>query len=75
MGQRASTEKLCAGSFSVLLNLLRKQVKDERAVQMVKRYLKSGVMEKRCCNRDRGRLPAVREAILTIPTISNCVSE
>ena len=29
----------------ILLNQLRKQVKDERVVQMVKRYLKSGVME------------------------------
>lgn len=29
----------------VLLNLLRQQIKDERVIQMVKRYLKSGVME------------------------------
>ena len=29
----------------VLLNLLRQQIKDERVMQMVKRYLKSGVME------------------------------
>ena len=32
-------------NHTVLLNLLRQQVKDERVVQMVKRYLKSGVME------------------------------
>ena len=32
-------------NHTILLNLLRKQVKDERVVQMVKRYLKSGVME------------------------------
>ena len=32
-------------NHTVLLNLLRKQVKDERVIQMVKRYLKSGVME------------------------------
>ena len=30
---------------TILLNLLRKQVKDERVTQMVKWYLKSGVME------------------------------
>ena len=30
---------------TILVNLLRKQVKDERVIQMVKRYLKSGVME------------------------------
>ena len=29
----------------ILLNLLRKQISDERVIQMVKRYLKSGVME------------------------------
>ena len=28
-----------------LLNLLRQNVKDERVIQMIKRYLKSGVME------------------------------
>ena len=28
-----------------LLNLLRKEIKDERVIQMIKRYLKSGVME------------------------------
>ena len=32
-------------NHTILLNLLRKQVKDERVVQMVKRYLRSGVME------------------------------
>lgn len=32
-------------NHTTLLNLLRKQVKDERVIQMVKRYLKSGVME------------------------------
>ena len=32
-------------NHTILLNLLRRQVKDERVVQMVKRYLKSGVME------------------------------
>ena len=32
-------------NHTILVNLLRKQVKDERVVQMVKRYLKSGVME------------------------------
>lgn len=32
-------------NHTVLLNLLKQQVKDERVIQMVKRYLKSGVME------------------------------
>ena len=32
-------------NHTILLNVLRKQVKDERVIQMVKRYLKSGVME------------------------------
>ena len=32
-------------NHTILLNLLRKQVKDERVIQMVKGYLKSGVME------------------------------
>ena len=32
-------------NHTILLNLLRKEVKDERVVQMVKRYLKSGAME------------------------------
>ena len=33
-------------NHTILLNLLRKEIKDERVVQMIKRYLKSGVMEK-----------------------------
>jgi RNA-directed DNA polymerase len=32
-------------NHTLLLNLLRKQISDERVIQMVKRYLKSGVME------------------------------
>lgn len=32
-------------NHTILLNLLRQQVKDERVIQMIKRYLKSGVME------------------------------
>ncbi len=32
-------------NHTILLNLLRRHVKDERVIQMVKRYLKSGVME------------------------------
>lgn len=32
-------------NHEILINLLRKDVKDERVVQMIKRYLKSGVME------------------------------
>ena len=32
-------------NHTVLLNLLRQQIKDERVIQMAKRYLKSGVME------------------------------
>ena len=32
-------------NHTILLNLLRKNVKDERVIQLIKRYLKSGVME------------------------------
>lgn len=32
-------------NHEILINLLRKEVKDERVVQMIKRNLKSGVME------------------------------
>jgi len=32
-------------NHDILLNLLRRQISDERVIQMVKRYLKSGVME------------------------------
>ena len=32
-------------NHELLVNILRKNVKDERVIQMVKRYLKSGVME------------------------------
>ena len=32
-------------NHNLLLYLLRQQVKDERVIQMIKRYLKSGVME------------------------------
>lgn len=32
-------------NHNMLLNLLRKQIKDERVVQIIKRFLKSGVME------------------------------
>ena len=32
-------------NHEILLNQLRKEVKDERVIQIIKRYLKSGVME------------------------------
>ena len=32
-------------NHELLINLLRKNVKDERVIQLIKRYLKSGVME------------------------------
>lgn len=32
-------------NHTILLNLLRREIKDERVIQMVKRYLKSGVLE------------------------------
>ena len=32
-------------NHEILMNLLRKNVKDERVVQLIKPYLKSGVME------------------------------
>nr|WP_330410407.1 reverse transcriptase domain-containing protein [Butyrivibrio fibrisolvens] len=33
-------------NHEILINLFRRNVKDERVVQLIKRYLKSGVMEK-----------------------------
>ena len=30
---------------AILVNLLRREIRDERVIQMVKRYLRSGVME------------------------------
>ncbi len=33
-------------NHEILINLLRRNIKDERVVQLIKRYLKSGVMEK-----------------------------
>nr|WP_275901195.1 hypothetical protein [Paenibacillus periandrae] len=32
-------------SHELLLNLLRKQIQDKRAIDLIKKYLKSGVME------------------------------
>ncbi len=32
-------------NHDLLLNLLRKQVKDTRVIRLIKKYLKSGVME------------------------------
>ena len=40
-----SASQMPENSRSAVLNLLRRNVKDERVIQMVKRYLKSGVME------------------------------
>ncbi len=32
-------------NHEILLNILRRNIKDERVIQLIKRYLKSGVME------------------------------
>ena len=32
-------------NHELLINILRREIKDERVIQMIKRYLKSGVME------------------------------
>ena len=42
-------------NHEILINLLRKNVKDERVVQLIKRYLKSGVMENGGGHRHRGK--------------------
>jgi len=39
----------------ILLQLLRKNVKNERVIQLIKRYLKSGSMENGSIGRSRGR--------------------
>ena len=59
-------------NHTILLNLLRKQVKDERVIQMVKRYLKSGVMENGVVTETEGRLPTGRKSL---PTVGKRVSE
>lgn len=33
-------------NHEILLNILRRNVRDERVIQWIKRYLKSGVLEK-----------------------------
>ena len=44
-------------NHNLLLYLLRQQVKDERVIQMIKRYLKSGVMENGVVARTEKGLP------------------
>lgn len=44
-------------NHNLLLYLLRQQVKDERVIQMIKRYLKSGVMEDGVVARTEKGLP------------------
>lgn len=54
-------------NHTILLNLLRRDIKDERVVQMVKRYLKSGVMEKGVVvDTEEGRLATGRKFIAAI---------
>ena len=55
-------------NHTILVNLLRREIKDERVIQMVKRYLKSGVMENGVVRRFATR----REPV---PAFSKCVSE
>ena len=65
------------------MNLLRKQVKDERVIQMVKRYLKSGVMENgwlyrriRMCIWKQWKHPRTRKRIgLGMPECVACEGE
>ena len=59
-------------NHTILLNLLRRQVKDERVVQMVKRYLKSGVMENGVVTETEEGFPTGRKSI---PAFSKRVSE
>ena len=54
------------------MNLSRRQVKDERVVQMVKRYLKSGVMENGVVTETEEGSPTGRKSI---PAFSKRVSE
>ncbi len=48
-----------------LLNLLRKEIDDERVIQLIKRFLKSGVMEEGSSNADRRRKPTRRTTVTT----------
>lgn len=47
-----------------LLNLLRQNIKDERVIQMIKRYLKSGAMENGAVMRIR--FATGREFVITV---------
>ena len=53
-------------NHTILLNLLRKQVKDERVIQMIKKRSDG----KRCCERNRRRFAPGRQPI---PTFSKCI--
>ena len=50
-------------NHELLMNLLRKNIHDKRVIELIKRYLKAGVMEKRiACQNHRGK-PAGRPII------------
>ena len=62
----------------ILLQLLRKNVKNERVIQLIKRYLKSGSMENGSIGRSRGRkfgIYASWEYPLKQPTRQETVGE
>ena len=49
-------------NHELLMNLLRKNIHDKRVIELMKRYLKAGVMEKRIAGEDRRRLSSGRPA-------------
>ena len=59
-------------NHTVLLNLLRQQVKDERVIQMVKEISEKWSDGKRCCHGDRRRLTAGRKSF---PLTCQCLSQ
>ena len=61
-------------NHEILINLLRKNVKDERVVQLIKRYLKSGVMENGVVIKTEEGSPTRRESYPLCSRISTSMS-
>lgn len=59
-------------NHTILLNFLRKGIKDERVIQMIKRYLKSGVMENGVVTETEEGSP---QGGNISPPLGECVSE
>ena len=59
-------------NHELLMNLLRKNIHDKQVIELIKRYLKAGVMEKRIASQDHRGKPT---GWSTIPTVSKHLLE